>query len=209
MTATQLPTQVSTESIPWSWYSDPDVARVEQRQLFDSSWQYFACCELLNEPGDFVAGQHGTVPVVLVRDEENLLRGFVNACRHRGTRICLGAGNQRTLQCPYHAWTYDLSGALRSAPRSNREADFDATALGLRPVQVDTWGPMAFVNTDLEAPPLAEALGTLPDQVAEAGIDVSTLRLYRRINHDTAANWKVVIENYLECYHCQINHPGL
>ncbi len=208
MTSTQLSTKVSTRSIPWSWYSDPAVAAVEQRQLFASSWQYFSSCEQLVEPGDFVAGQHGIVPVVLVRDAENELRGFVNSCRHRGTRICLGSGNQRTLQCPYHAWTYELDGRLRSAPRSNREAGFDASELGLRPVQVDTWGPMAFVNTDLGAPPLAEALGRLPDLVAEVGVDVSRLRPYRRTAHDTAANWKIVIENYLECYHCQINHPG-
>jgi len=209
MTTTDFTSQLSTRSIPWSWYSDPAVAAVEQRELFASSWQYFSSTEQLNAPGDFVAGEHGKVPVVVVRDHENELRGFVNVCRHRGTRICLGSGNQRTLQCPYHAWTYELDGRLRSAPRSNREAHFDANALGLRPVQVDTWGPMAFVNTDLDAPPLAKALGKLPELVAEVGIDVSTLRLYRRTRHDTAANWKVVLENYLECYHCQINHPGL
>jgi len=208
MTTTEFRTQASTESLPWSWYSDPAVTVVEQRELFASSWQYFTSLEQLTEPGDFVAGEHGSVPVVVVRDAENELRGFVNVCRHRGTRICLGAGNQRTLQCPYHAWTYELDGRLRAAPRSNREADFDPTQLGLRPVQVDTWGPMVFVNTDLDAAPLAEALGTLPDLVAEVGVDVGRLRLYRRMTHDTAANWKIIIENYLECYHCQINHPG-
>jgi phenylpropionate dioxygenase-like ring-hydroxylating dioxygenase large terminal subunit len=208
MTTTQLPKQVSTESIPWSWYSDPAVAAVEERQLFASSWQYFSSCEQLTEPGDFVTGQHGKVPLVVVRDEGGTLRGFLNVCRHRGTKICSGAGNQRTLQCPYHAWTYQLDGSLRSAPRSNREACFDASSLGLRPVQVDTWGPFVFVNTDLEAPSLADALGSLPDLVAEVGIDVSGLRLYQRWPHETAANWKIIIENYLECYHCQINHPG-
>ena len=208
MTTTDIGTHVSNKSIPWSWYSDPAVAAVEQRQLFASAWQYFSSSELLTQPGDFLAGEHGKVPVVLVRDEDNQLRGFVNVCRHRGTRICLGSGNQRTLQCPYHAWTYELNGRLRAAPRSNREADFDASELGLRPVQVETWGPLVFVNSDLEAPPLAESLGTLPELVAEVGVDVSRLSLYRRIPHDTAANWKIIIENYLECYHCQINHPG-
>jgi choline monooxygenase len=209
MTTTELSKAASTQSIPWSWYSDPEVAAVEQRQLFASSWQYFASSDHLAEPGDFLAGEHGKVPVVVVRGADQELRGFVNSCRHRGTRMCLGEGNRRTLQCPYHAWTYELDGRLRSAPRSNREADFDPSALGLRPVQVETWGPMVFVNTDLDAPPLSEALGTLPELVADAGVDVSRLAFYRRFKHDTAANWKVVIENYLECYHCAVNHPEL
>lgn len=197
------------QSLPWSWYSDPAVEQVEQAQLFARSWQYFSSTEQLQSAGDFVAGEHGKVPVVVVRGHDRTLRGFLNVCRHRGTRVCVGAGNRPTLQCPYHAWTYELDGRLRSAPRSGREPDFDPGGLGLRPVKVDTWGPMVFVNLDRAASPLSDALGTLPDLVATAGVDVSALRVYQRAPYEIAANWKIVLENYLECYHCPVAHPGL
>jgi choline monooxygenase len=110
-----------------------------------------------------------------------------------------GAG--KTLQCPYHAWTYDLDGTLRSAPRADREECFEPGELGLRPVQVDTWGPFVFVNADLEAAPLGESLGALPELV-----DPSTLVFRERATMELDANWKVAVENYLECYHCPVAH---
>src|SRR5271165_5166235 len=81
------------QTLPWRWYSDPAVARVETARLFSSSWQYFASDERLQAPGDFLAGEHGRVPVVVVRDAEGRLRGHLNVCRHRGTRVCVGSGN--------------------------------------------------------------------------------------------------------------------
>ena len=113
-----------------------------------------------------------------------------------------------TIQCPYHAWTYALDGSLRGAPRSKEEPDFDMSCLGLVPVQVGTWGPFVFVNPDMDAPPLDAALGNLPEVVAENGLDVDSLRFHNRGFYEIRANWKIAIENYLECYHCQLNHPG-
>jgi phenylpropionate dioxygenase-like ring-hydroxylating dioxygenase large terminal subunit len=112
-----------------------------------------------------------------------------------------------TIQCPYHAWTYGLDGGLRAAPRSREEPDFETEELGLVPVQVGTWGPFVFVNPDLDAPGLEAALGDLPEVVAENGLDVETLRFHHRAGYEIQANWKIAIENYLECYHCQLNHP--
>lgn len=199
------------QTIPWTWFGDPAVEQVEQRELFRRSWQYFCPTEQLGTPGDFVAGEHGKVPVVVVRGQDGVLRAFLNVCRHRGTRVCVGTGNRNSLQCPYHAWTYALDGSLRSAPRSGREPGFDPSGLGLVPVAVDTFGPMVFVNPSPTPEPatLAEALGSLPDLVERAGVGIEALRFFKRTPYEIAANWKVVIENYLECYHCQINHPGL
>ena len=136
------------------------------------------------------------------------LRGFLNVCRHRGTIVVDEPQRRGTLQCPYHAWTYGLDGTLRGAPRTAEEPGFEAEELSLEPVSVDTWGPFVFVNPDAEAPPLAGALGDLPLVVAEHGLDLEALRFHHRVRYEVGANWKVAVENYLECYHCPVNHPG-
>ena len=148
------------------------------------------------------------MPIVVVRDHDGDLNGFVNICRHRATEVAQGRGKRETLQCPYHAWTYGLDGGLRAAPRSDREAGFDRADYCLQRVAVDTWGPMVFVNRDLDAAPLASVLGDLPARVAAAGIDLGTLHFRSRSEWEIAANWKAIVENYLECYHCPTAHPG-
>jgi choline monooxygenase len=148
----------------------------------------------------------GDVPLVVVRDREGELRAFVNVCRHRGAEVVSGEGRCTTLQCHYHAWTYGLDGELRAAPRA--DGALDRAALGLRRALVDSWGPFLFVNADAEAAPLAETLGELPELLRAGGIDVDTLVFHSRAPYTLAANWKVAVENYLECYHCQVAHPG-
>ncbi|MCS7007242.1 MAG: aromatic ring-hydroxylating dioxygenase subunit alpha [Thermoleophilia bacterium] len=195
-------------TLPASWYADPDVLALERERIFSSGWTYAAPAEWLAEPGSYLAAQIGHVPIVLVRGRDELLRGFVNVCRHRGHLVVEGSGCRGTLQCPYHAWTYDLDGSLRRAPRSEREPGFDHDALSLRPIAVDTWGPFVFASPDPDAPPLAEALGELPEILARSGLDVGELRFHSHHEWPISANWKVALENYLECYHCPAAHPG-
>ncbi len=130
-------------------------------------------------------------------------------CRHRGHVLCEGDERRETIQCPYHAWTYGLDGALRNAPRSDREAGFDRATLGLVPVAVDVWGPFVFVNPDVDTEPLADYLGELPELLAAGGLEVDTLRFHARDEPaEYACNWKVCVENFLECYHCAVAHPS-
>ncbi len=197
------------ETTPYSWYVDPAVAAAERESIFRRSWQYAGHTGELAGPGSFFPTQVGGLPVIVVLDREGDLRGYLNICRHRGTILVNEPQKRGTIQCPYHAWTYGLDGALRGAPRSKEEPDFDADGLGLAPVQVDTWGPFVFVNPDPEAAPLADTLGDLPDVVAENGLDVDALRFHHRVAYEVQANWKIAMENYLECYHCQLNHPDL
>ena len=136
------------------------------------------------------------------------MRAFLNVCRHRGFPFAEGSGKRETMQCPYHAWTYGLDGSLRAAPRSDEEPHFPKDELGLCRVAVGTWGPFIFVNGDRDAEPLADALGSMPAQVAELGLDVDDLVFYTRWETEVEANWKIVCENFLECYHCQVAHPG-
>jgi phenylpropionate dioxygenase-like ring-hydroxylating dioxygenase large terminal subunit len=194
---------------PWDWYSDPAVLRLERERIFRRAWQYAGRRDQVGEPGAFFTCDAGGVPVVVVRGKDGTLRAFLNVCRHRGSLVCEGSGRRKTLQCPYHAWTYDLDGSLRAAPRADRElVAHDRDALGLVAIPVDTWGPFVFVNPDPDAAPLTETLGELPVLVAGAGLDVDALRFLRRSESSYEANWKVCAENFLECYHCQVAHPA-
>jgi carnitine monooxygenase subunit len=197
------------QTLPYSWYSDPEVLRREQDRIFRAAWQYVGHTGELPQPGTFVATRAGRTPIVITRARDGELRAFLNVCRHRGFPVAAGAGARETIQCPYHAWTYGLDGSLRSAPRSEELADFPRGELGLCRVAVDTWGPFLFVNTQRDPEPLAEALGSMPAQVAELGLDVDELVFYTRWEAEIAANWKIVCENFLECYHCQVAHPQL
>jgi choline monooxygenase len=158
--------------------------------------------------GDFLTTSVGGVPVVVVRDREGRLRAHVNVCRHRGHAVAVGQGNRRSLQCRYHGWTYDLSGCLRAAPRSDEGLDF--VELGLLPAAVDTWAGFVFVSVD-PAEPLASFLGELPQIMAETGYGFpfatgEELTLERRFEFRFACNWKSTVENSLECYHCPTAH---
>jgi phenylpropionate dioxygenase-like ring-hydroxylating dioxygenase large terminal subunit len=194
-------------TLPYSWYTDPEILRREQERIFRPSWQYVGHTGQLAQPGYF-ATQVGQTPVVVTRDRDGELRGFVNVCRHRGFTIAEGEQRRETLQCPYHAWTYGLDGSLRAAPRSEEEPAFPRDELCLVPVAVDTWGPFVFANAEPESESLEHALGSLPAQVAELGLDVDSLVHHSRWQAEIDANWKIVCENFLECYHCQVAHPG-
>jgi phenylpropionate dioxygenase-like ring-hydroxylating dioxygenase large terminal subunit len=197
------------ETLPYSWYVDPAVAAAEQEHIFRRSWQYVGHAGDLDGPGSFFPTHAGGLPVIVVLDRQGELRAFFNVCRHRGTILVSQPQKRGTIQCPYHAWTYGLDGALRGAPRSADEPGFEVDELRLVPAHVDRWGPFVFVNPDPEAPPLAEALGDLPAVVADNGLEVERIRFHHRVRYEIAANWKIALENYLECYHCRLNHPDL
>jgi len=197
----------TNRTLPWSWYTDPAVLELERDRIFRRSWQYVGRADEVAEPGSYATTRAGHIPVVLIRDEEGTLRAFLNVCRHRGSLVCEGSGRRATLQCPYHAWTYGLDGRLLVAPRGGREG-LVTDDLGLVPLAVDTWGPFVFVNPDPDGDPLSDFLEDVPEQVAAAGVDVAELRFLQRPESELAANWKLCAENFLECYHCAVAHPG-
>jgi choline monooxygenase len=194
-------------TLPWSWYGDEAILRREHERVFGHAWQYVGHTGQAGEPGTFFTATAGRIPVVVTRAGDGELRALANVCRHRGFAVADGAGKRETLQCRYHAWTYDLEGRLRAAPRSERETGFDAEELSLQPLAVDTWGPFVFVNPDRDAAPLRDALGPLPELVARV-LDVGELEFRFRTDFSVDANWKIACENFLECYHCPVAHPG-
>jgi len=188
-------------SLPWSWYFDPEILRLEQDAIFRRSWQYVGHLGQVAETGSFFAGRAGDVPVVVTRAADGELRAFLNVCRHRGSVIVEGEGKRASLQCPYHAWTYGLDGSLRAAPRSDETAPREE--LGLVPLRVAEWGPFVFVNPEPDGPSLEETLGEL-----WSALPVDGLGFHHRVEYALESNWKVACENYLECYHCAVAHPG-
>ncbi|HLH67379.1 MAG TPA: aromatic ring-hydroxylating dioxygenase subunit alpha [Solirubrobacteraceae bacterium] len=193
-------------TFPARWYSDPDIYTFEQERIFTRSWQYAGPLEKLSEPGDHIVCRVGQVPILVTRDARGQLHGLINVCRHRAYPVATCDGNRKTLQCRYHAWTYNLDGSLRKAPRSERESDFDPSELSLLPVAVDTWNAFVFVNPDPGAPPLREAYPELEELAAERGLDFTGYSYRGRYTYDVPANWKVWVENASECYHCPTIH---
>jgi phenylpropionate dioxygenase-like ring-hydroxylating dioxygenase large terminal subunit len=194
-------------TLPWAWYADPEVLRRENERIFARAWQYAGHTGQVAEPGTYFTASAGQIPVVVTRARDGELRAFLNVCRHRGHVVAKGEGKRGALQCPYHAWTYDLDGRLRAAPRSDREAGFSSDELGLASINVATWGPFVFVNPDPDAGRLEEALGDMPAKLTEL-MDINTLEFRFRAHSELETNWKISCENFLECYHCAIAHPG-
>ena len=197
--------------LPASWYHDPVHYRREFDRLWCDSWIAVERTDALAAAGDYRVVAVGDQSILLVRDEQGGLRAFHNTCRHRGSILCTEAqGRLRgdRIVCPYHAWTYGLDGQLVHTPRRMPTADFDAGALALYPVQIDTWGGFVFVHLgETVRQPLAEALGDLPARFVRYRFDELALGL--RMVVEVKANWKLVCENFCECFHCPPVHPEL
>ena len=201
-----MSTTSEARTLPFAWYSDEEVLRRERRLIFARSWQYAGRAAQVGEPGSYLSTDAGGIPLLVTRDRAGDLRAFLNVCRHRGAILTEGGGSRETIQCHYHAWTYGLDGSLRAAPRSDREPGFEPDALSLLPASVGVWGPFLFANPDPEAKPLEEWLGELPAILAR-DLDLEAVTFHSRVEFGSNANWKVVTENFLECYHCPTAHP--
>jgi phenylpropionate dioxygenase-like ring-hydroxylating dioxygenase large terminal subunit len=193
-------------TFPARWYSDPEIYAFELEHVFKKSWQYAGPVQLLAEHGDCIVCHAGTVPIVVTRDADGGLRGFVNVCRHRAFPVVTENCNRKLLQCRYHAWTYNLDGSLHKAPRSERETEFDPADFCLLPVAVEAWNECVFVNPDPDAAPLLEAYPEFEPLALERGLDFSGYKYHGRNTYEIPANWKVWVENASECYHCPTVH---
>jgi glycine betaine catabolism A len=203
-------------TLPGSAYTDPAVFAAEQEHVFEAMWNCVALAADLTGPGAFRTVTVGRESVVLVRGRDGQVRGFLNVCRHRGARICTEESGsvRRNLQCPYHAWTYDLTGKLVAAPNLTSMPDVDRREYGLLTVAVREWIGYVWVCLAPEPPSfdddvVGEVVTRLGDVVSLDNYDVAGLALGRRIVYDVKANWKLIVENFMECYHCATIHPEL
>jgi len=205
-------------------YLSPELFAREKERIFLREWFHVGREEDVATPGSYLVVEVAGESVLVVRTREGTLRAYYNVCRHRGCQLVLTGSDSAGcapelagsfasgIKCPYHAWTYTLEGALRTAPYLDENAGIRKDELSLHPVGIDTWGGFFFLNL---VPREAEARGhTLRAQLGEAATRLANypladLRRVKRITYEVAANWKVMLENYNECYHCAGVHPEL
>ncbi len=199
-----------------AYYTDPGILTAEFEHIFEHEWYYAGRADEIPVPGQFIRRRVGRETVVLVRGQDQTIRGFLNVCRHRGAQLCLTDSGQvgRTIRCPYHAWTYGLDGQLVAAPNWRALDGIDRDRYRLHQVHVATWAGLIWVSLARQPGPLEEQLR--PQVEARLG-DYGKFERYRlgeltvgaRAEYDVAANWKLIYENFQECYHCHNIHPEL
>lgn len=211
---TSTPSLIKT--LPGRYYTEQNVFDLEMQHIFSKRWICVARAEDLPEGGNFVTSQVGTESVIVLRGRDGELRAFLNVCRHRGARLCLEQKGtvKRALQCMYHAWTYGLDGKLIAAPNLASMEDVDRTENGLAPVALHEWLGYVWVNLADEPGSFeAEVIASVSDRLGDADTinryGVDQLRVGKRVDYEVDANWKIVVENFMECYHCSTIHPEL
>jgi len=214
--ADQVPGGSLMPTLAGRYYTDPEIFAREQAAIFESMWFCAVRSSDLATPGTFRTVQVGRESVLVVRGRDGQLRSFLNICRHRGAMLCTEPAGEvkRNLQCPYHAWTYGLDGRLVAAPNLATMPDIDRVERGLVTVHLREWLGYAWVSLAHEPPSfegdvLEAAVERLGDLAAIEAYQVEDLEVGRRISYDVKANWKLIIENFMECYHCATIHPEL
>ena len=196
-------------TLPGRCYTSHEVFQSEMDQVFGRRWVCVGREDDLAEPGAFVLKEIAGESLIVLRDRGGVVSAFFNVCRHRGTRLCTESGGRfsQTIQCPYHAWTYALDGRLIGAPSMDGLADFRKADYSLHAAATATWEGFIFVNLAATPTPFADAFAPLLGKFAR--YRMAELVPMRRIDYDVRANWKLIFENYSECYHCATAHPQL
>jgi Rieske 2Fe-2S family protein len=190
------------------WYLSPDVFQSEAERIFSRQWICVGRASDLEQTGSFFVTEIAGESLIVTRDGAGRVRALYNVCRHRGTRMCTEAAGRfkGSIQCPYHAWTYGLDGSLLAARHMDGTAGFDPADYPLRQAPVVTFEGFLFVNTQPETA-FETAFAALEGRFAPWRLP--ELRSAKRIEYDVACNWKLVFQNYSECYHCPVIHPQL
>jgi Rieske 2Fe-2S family protein len=195
-------------SLPQHYLISADVFATEQQRLFSNEWLCVGHQSQLPNAGDYFLQEAAGESLVIVRDTAGSVRGFYNVCRHRGTRLCMEpCGHVTAIQCPYHGWTYRLDGQLVGAPDMHNLPDFDRAEYSLRAVRLEAWEGFLFVNLASNPRPIKTVFAPLDGKFTHWNLPA--LRSAKRIQYDVRANWKLIFENYSECYHCPLVHPDL
>lgn len=194
--------------LPREAYVDPAVLSWEQANFF-TGWVCVGRADQLDAPGTQMAVSLGNAGVLLTRDEGNDIHAFANVCRHRGHELlpCGSSARKKGIVCPYHAWSYRLDGSLHVAPGFRDVEAFDAAEFGLIELPSHDWHGWVYVDTSRAAADFEDHIGALEDIVAPYAPE--RLEVLATHSYDIEANWKIVVENYQECYHCSMIHPEL
>jgi Rieske 2Fe-2S family protein len=196
------------KTLPQRYFISLEIFAKEQAGIFSSQWVSVGHQSQIAKAGDYFVQEVAGESLIIVRDQKGEVRGFYNVCRHRGTRLCEDqTGHSSTIQCPYHAWTYGLDGRLVGAPHMDKVQGFDKAEHSLHAINLALWEGFIFVNLADEPTPLEGVFAPLAGKFTHWNLP--KLRSAKRIEYDVRANWKLIFENYSECYHCPGVHPAL
>jgi len=201
-------------TLPGRYYYDAAIYEQEMERIFSQMWVCVGRVETLSDPGTYQLVTIGQESIIVVRGRDQQLRAFYNVCRHRGARLCTEAAGQLkgSIQCRYHAWTYGLDGQLIGAPNVLNDEQFDRATRGLLPVALEVWEGMIWLNLADYPTPITDQLnGIIIERFGSYApferYEVGKLRVGKTIVYDLKANWKLLLENFMECYHCAPMHP--
>ncbi|HSB53636.1 MAG TPA: aromatic ring-hydroxylating dioxygenase subunit alpha [Gemmatimonadales bacterium] len=196
-------------TLPQAYFTDPAILAQEQERLLLNGWVAVGRAEQVASPGQYFLADVAGQSIIVLRDRGGVIRAFYNVCAHRGSQLCEEHQGQfsETLQCPYHAWTYALDGRLVGAPSTSDLAGFSKADWPLRPVAVGCWEGFLFLNLSPRPEPFERYMAPVWSRFARFGSE--HLRLGRTIEYTVHANWKLIVQNYSECYHCALVHPEL
>jgi len=190
-------------SLPADFYQNPALYAADLDAVFYQSWIYAGHISQITEPGQFFTVEFGNESVIVARAKDNNIRAFANVCRHRGSKVCLEKqGKVSSFVCPYHAWSYELDGRLKS--RRAMSPEFDRETYGLKELASSVFHGLIFINLNVDAPSLEEAFSTLSSALDI--YDITHTKVAKQQTFHVEANWKLAIENFMECYHCGPAH---
>ena len=196
-------------TLPREYFSSPELFAEELEKIFNRRWLCVGRADRLSNPGDYFVQDIGRESVIVLKDEGGTFRAYYNVCRHRGTRLCEEHSGQfsETITCPYHLWAYGLDGRLIGAPSTHDIKGFNKANYPLHRVAVDTWEGFLFIDLSGKAPPLTESFEAIHERASL--YNLPNLKRSRQIVYDVNCNWKLLVQNYSECYHCAPVHPTL
>lgn len=195
-----------TFSLKADAYTDDKWFNIDQKEIIAKSWQWVCHVEKLREAGSYTTIDIAGHPIAIVRNKDGELNAFYNVCKHRAHALLSGDGRTAVITCPYHAWAYNLDGHLVKAPHTEHLENFSTKEICLDSVQVEEFCGFVYVNLDPNAESLATQSGTLKDEIDHWAPDIDKLTFGHRLTYDIKSNWKTVIDNFLECYHCPTAH---
>jgi phenylpropionate dioxygenase-like ring-hydroxylating dioxygenase large terminal subunit len=196
------------KTLPGKYFVSQEIFDEEQGKIFSRQWLLVGHQSQIAKAGDYFVAEVAGESLIIARDQRSTIRGFYNVCRHRGTRLCEEqSGHSAAIQCPYHAWTYALDGRLTGAPHMDEVPEFEKAKYSLHSVNLGIWEGFIFASLARKPIPLEEWFAPLAGKFSHWNLPA--LKSVRRVEYDVKANWKLMFENYSECYHCPGVHPML
>jgi len=200
-------TSTPTLSLAAKYYTDPEVFKLETNGLLARTWQFAGHASQLTETGDYFTFDLAGESLFCIKGRDGEIRTFYNVCQHRAHQLVSGQGQTRVVVCPYHAWTYELTGELRAGPNIKAVEGFDKSSICLTSVRTEVFLGFIFVNLDNDAKPMDEWFPNVRSELESYIPHWDTLAPLEWVEIPENCNWKVSVENYSECYHCTLNHP--